>query len=183
MGLMLAAFVWGLAEATIFFIIPDVILTYIALQNIKKALLACLFALIGALIGGTSLYFWSLSDPATVITVLNIIPAINSEMIQEVERSLRQDGLLAMVLGPTQGIPYKIYASYASYAPTVGIGYLTFLLASIPARLMRFLAVTVTAWLVSKYVFGKCTLRQKQWILSWVWVLVYVTYFGVNPSG
>lgn len=176
---MLAAFGWGLAEATLFFVIPDVILTYIALKNIKKALLACLYALIGALIGGTILYFWSSSDPKQVVTILNAIPAINSEMIHEVEQSLRQDGLLAMVLGPTQGIPYKIYASFA---PTVGIGYFSFLLASIPARLMRFLAVTVMAWLVSKYVFGKCTLWQKQMILTGVWVLVYVVYFWVNPS-
>jgi hypothetical protein len=46
------AALWGLAEATLFFIVPDVWLTLITVWSPRKALIACLFALLGALAGG-----------------------------------------------------------------------------------------------------------------------------------
>src|SRR5699024_12531717 len=63
------------------------------------------------------------------------VPAINESMMEEVKGSLQNEGLIAMILGPTKGIPYKIYAIYANQ---LGIGFISFILASIPARFIRF---------------------------------------------
>jgi len=52
MGVGLAAFLWGLAEATCFFIVPDVLLSFIALRRLRTALLCCGLALAGALLAG-----------------------------------------------------------------------------------------------------------------------------------
>lgn len=49
------AFAWGLAEATFFFIVPDVFTTRLALQDFKRALISCIFTLAGALLGGVTL--------------------------------------------------------------------------------------------------------------------------------
>ena len=48
------ASLWGFAEATVFFIVPDVLLSWLALRSPKSGLIACLFALLGALIGGSA---------------------------------------------------------------------------------------------------------------------------------
>lgn len=44
-----AALLWGFAEATLFFLVPDVLLIWIAVQRTRReALVACAFALGGA---------------------------------------------------------------------------------------------------------------------------------------
>lgn len=50
--LIIAAFCWGLAEATFFFIVPDVLLTAITIVSVPRALRALVFSLLGATIGG-----------------------------------------------------------------------------------------------------------------------------------
>ena len=49
MLLRVAVAVWGFAEATLFFIVPDVLLSYVALKNLRAALLTCFIATGGAL--------------------------------------------------------------------------------------------------------------------------------------
>src|SRR5258706_1708194 len=58
MPIILASFVWGLAESSFFFFVPDVGLTFLALRNYRAALRATLAALAGALIGGALMYAW-----------------------------------------------------------------------------------------------------------------------------
>jgi hypothetical protein len=50
------AFAWGLAEATVFFVVPDVWISRLALSSWRAALRGCALALVGALVGGVLLY-------------------------------------------------------------------------------------------------------------------------------
>jgi len=51
MGMIaLISFIWGFAEATFFFFIPDIYLTRVALSQPKKAYLACCYATLGAIV-------------------------------------------------------------------------------------------------------------------------------------
>ena len=62
---MLIAGIWGFAEATLFFIVPDVWLTLIAVRRgLVPALAACGWALAGALAGGLAMYAWGVFDSA-----------------------------------------------------------------------------------------------------------------------
>src|SRR3546814_4475619 len=45
---------WGFAEATVFFVVPDVWISRRALSSWRAALRSCGFALAGALVGGRS---------------------------------------------------------------------------------------------------------------------------------
>ena len=45
--LYVVATLWGFAEATLFFVIPDVLLSYVALSRLRPALKACGFATLG----------------------------------------------------------------------------------------------------------------------------------------
>ena len=61
--LMIFAAVWGFAEATFFFFIPDILLTYIAFRHgVRKASVATLYAVLGAVFGGMLMYFWGMRD-------------------------------------------------------------------------------------------------------------------------
>jgi len=179
MGVIIASLLWGFGEATLFFIIPDVLLSAIALQRAKRAFYACLYALIGALIGGTIMYMWGANAPIESVDIVEKVPAIDHTMLQEVKTSLSDDGLLAMILGPTKGIPYKIYAITAYQA---GISYIAFLLASIPARFIRFFLVTSLTWLISRYLLKHQSMKIKYSIWAVAWLIIYVIYFWNNPS-
>lgn len=64
--LLLMAGIWGFAEATFFFIIPDVILTLIAMHGLRRGMTACLIALFGAMLGGIVIYFAATYDFAEI---------------------------------------------------------------------------------------------------------------------
>ena len=113
------AALWGVAEATVFFIVPDVLLSWLALQSYKPAFIACLWALAGALVGGGIIWFVGLSNPDMVRTMLVSLPAISDEMITNVAQQLDESGLVALFVGPMIGTPYKIYALEAA---TSGFG-------------------------------------------------------------
>jgi len=59
---VLAAFVWGLAEATFFFVIPDVFLSFVALLDWPRTSKHILAAIAGALLGGALLFHWASAD-------------------------------------------------------------------------------------------------------------------------
>ena len=50
------AFIWGLAEATLFFLVPDILFTYLAINNPRGAVKASLYALLGAMIGAVVVF-------------------------------------------------------------------------------------------------------------------------------
>src|SRR5690349_1090320 len=108
------ALLWGFSEATIFFIVPDVWISIVALSSLQDGLHACLYALAGAILGGIIMYRWGRLDIKAVNDFMVKIPAIRTKDIQEVEASLQKSGVFAILLGPLLGIPYKIYAANSS---------------------------------------------------------------------
>lgn len=178
MGLMLLAFIWGLTEATFFFIIPDVILTFIAIHGFNAGLNGSLYALAGAMAGGAVMYVWSAGSRSSAQRFVERIPAIQSKMMKDVEESLLQKGLIVMILGPIRGIPYKVYAIYA---PHTGIGFIKFLIASIPARFIRFFVTSLVAWLLAVVLFPDLVMWLKYTVWAVVWIIVYIIYFSIHP--
>ena len=142
-------------------------------------MIACVFALLGALAGGGLMYGWGAVDLETVLTVLDYIPAIHPEMLKQVEGELQQRGLLAPFLGPIQGVPYKIYAAQAAGQ---GIGFASFLLVSIPARMLRFVLLTLIACLVTRKLCAGWTPRQRMLLLGSGWGAFYTWYLLSMPN-
>ena len=167
------AFVWGLAEATLFFIVPDVALSIIALKGVDIGLVACLYALAGALTGGMIMFYWGQADNAKVTRVLARIPAIRLKDIEKVRSDLNKSRLFAVLLGPILGIPYKIYAAYAHLITSIYY----FLLISIPARIVRFVLLTfLTPYMISKFAPDAPYKSQVQLVLI-LWTIFYSIYF------
>jgi len=87
------ASLWGFAEATLFFIVPDVLLSWLALRSPKRGLIACLFALLGALIGGSAMWLWGRFDPDSARTIFELLPAIGGASIASVQEQLADSGI------------------------------------------------------------------------------------------
>lgn len=172
--LLVIAFLWGVAEATLFFIVPDVFFTYLVLFDLRLGSWSCLFALMGALIGGGLMYRWGDKNFDLVAGIVESLPGISNRLIQREKTNLREKGGWAILLGPLKGVPYKIYAicSHSS-----SISFFQFLLISIPARLMRFVFSILMAELVFHKLLPKLSLMTHIVSLSGFWLIFYTGYF------
>lgn len=173
---LVIAFLWGLAEATLFFIVPDVYLGFVALLHWRKGLLAILAAVAGAMIGGAIMYTLAAANGVAINQLLVRIPLISPEMVHTVAEQMRGSGLVAMVSGPLQTIPYKIYAAQAGqqHLPLI-----PFLLVTIPARLERFLPVALGSAALGT-AFKRFVQRHTPLVIAaygLMWVAVYVLYY------
>ena len=166
--------IWGLAEATFFFIVPDVLLSYIAINKVKVARTACIFATIGALIGGLIMYAWGQRNLESAEMFLNKVPAISEEMLDDINLQVEDDRGLAIFKGPLKGQPYKAYAVYSG---SEEIDYLSFILITIPARMIRFIITILLADFFLNKILGKRKKINKALLLSCWWVIFYSAYF------
>jgi membrane protein YqaA with SNARE-associated domain len=173
-GLYTLAFAWGLAEATFFFLVPDVLLTRIALRDLRQSLVAALFALAGALLGGAAL--WVAAQQGATLPLLKFydyVPGISRELLGETAQAIHSQGVTSLFTGAWRGQPYKLLAVHAG-AQNVPLA--LFLVASLFARLARFVITTVSAWLIGRQlqVLPEPTRFN---IHTLFWAVFYVVYF------
>ena len=145
------SFAWGFAEGTIFFVVPDVLISLAALFSPRRAGLHVAAAVAGAVLAGAILFQWARSSEATARTWVANVPFVSAEMFEQVDRDYRAFGAAALFKGPAYGIPYKIYAVEAPKHISLS----TLLLVTIPARLERLLL----AWLF----FSAVGLGLRRW--------------------
>ncbi|MFB4162156.1 hypothetical protein ACE1TF_19985 [Geomicrobium sp. JSM 1781026] len=175
MGVKRWGAIWGFAEATVFFIVPDVLITYAALTKTRTFIVwLCLYTLIGALVGGTLMYALGIGFVKEGNELLTHIPAIDAQLVADVQQSLIESGLIAMLLGPTQGIPYKIFALNAYHAD---VYFWLFIIISVPARVIRFLLAGLLVSFISQTLLKRQSKTVK--VVLWLsfWVIFYTFYF------
>lgn len=175
-----AAFVWGLAEATVFFIVPDVLLTYAAIRlGMKKALTLCVSAALGAVLGGTAMIVAAGHDPAAVNAMLDAIPAISAGMIAETRAAMIGNWPAAVFTGAVTGIPFKIFAAQSAILEIPAVAFLGIGLA---ARLARFVLAVALARLAEAALRSAGAGRYA--VAAWLgfWCLFYAFYFSVMAN-
>ena len=179
---IIIAFVWGFAEATAFFIVPDVYLGFVALFNWRRGLRAMIAALIGAMAGGSVMYILARENPSGLNLFLTHVPMINAPLVEDVGNKMHSDGLITLLNGPLRGIPYKIYAVQAGEQ---SLSFLYFLLMTIPARLERFLPVVLILGGMGKW-FGSFFEKHTKFVVggyALMWGIIYfvfVYYFNFH---
>ena len=176
---LVIAFLWGMAEGTLFFMVPDVYLTLIALIHWRIGLSATFVTVAGAMVGGAIMYTLAVYDGALMAKVLTLIPLVSMEMLHTVATQMQTYGFGAMVRFPLQA-PYKVYAVEAGQQH---LPFLTFLLITIPSRLGRILPVTFVGVLLGA-VLKKFIQRHTEFVVGvhvLVWVGVHVlAYLWMN---
>jgi membrane protein YqaA with SNARE-associated domain len=174
------ALLWGFAEATLFFIVPDVWLSVVAVwRGRRAALLAAGWAVGGAVVGGALMHIWGASSPDAAVAALARLPAISPAMIAGVHADLERLRGAAVVIGAVTGVPYKIYAVLAQEA---GLQLPLFLLISVPARAIRFVIVVLVADRLNEMLARRLTPRWRYGVLGIVWIVFYSFYFATMPN-
>ena len=105
-----------------------------------------------------------------------MVPFVRDVMFSKVQQDFDSYGAKTLLVGPTQGIPYKVYAVEAPGQCAM----LAFLLVSIPARLERLML----SWILFSAVgFGLRKLRSLPAVAvmfhAGYWIIVYVYYWSV----
>lgn len=179
LGLTGLAFVWGVAEATLFFIVPGVLISAVALRSLRLATRLALWATVGSVVGGALMYSWGAGDSMRAFAMLDSLPAVTRLMIEEVGYTLERHGLAAVLTGAYLAVPYKIYAAQAG-ALDLPLG--QFLLYTLPARLPRLLLIAVVTWYLSRRTERQLSFEARAGILAAVWLVFYAGYFALMPG-
>jgi membrane protein DedA with SNARE-associated domain len=168
---------WGLAEATVFFLVPDILITASALFSPKKSFAQMIAILVGSLLGGALLYTAADKYPDETKNVVLHVPFIKLHTIEQADHQMQEHGMLAMCIGEFSGVPYKTYAIGAPrHSP-----FEVFMAMSIPGRLPRLLL----SWAGSS-LLGMLFRRQIQasplaalGLLAICWIGFYTYYWSI----
>ncbi len=126
------------------------------------------------MVGGALMYEAGRRDDGRLRALFLRIPGIGPAMLERVTQQVGSRGFLAVLLGPLYGTPYKLYAVEAGRRcmPLARL-----MLVTVPARLLRFLAVTLlAAWLAHGLLPA---LSQDAKYAAWgvAWIVFYAWYF------
>jgi membrane protein YqaA with SNARE-associated domain len=170
------AFVWGFAEATFFFVVPDVVISAAAMLCPRRAWKHVVAATLGALLGGALMFNWAVRDGTRARGDVMRVPFVRSEMFNQVDASYAKHGLGAIFLGPLGGIPYKIFAVEGRHF----VGYGEFLWATVPARGYRFVFVWLAFGFAGRMIrrYLKRTGARLLAGHAAFWVVLYAVYWG-----
>jgi membrane protein YqaA with SNARE-associated domain len=170
---------WGFAEATVFFVVPDVWISLVAVRSLRQGLWTCAFALAGALAGGIVVYLLGLRHQAALLAWYDHLPAISRGLIVQVSGQLQSLGATGVVLGGFTGAPYKLYAAQAASA---GMDLPLFLAASVLARGSRFVLVAMVVGLVARALAARLGNRTAHRAVLVFWLLFYAWYWSRMPN-
>jgi membrane protein YqaA with SNARE-associated domain len=176
-----AALFWGFAEATLFFVVPDVFLTLMAArQGARRLLWLCASSAFGALLGGSAMMWWGAHDIATARAAVSHLPAISAAMIAGTAAAMSQPSWpLAMLLGAFGGIPYKVFAMEAGAA---GLSLAPFLAASFVVRFARFCLAVLLVRLAVRFLAGRFSPSLLTLALAGLWAAFYALFWSLMPS-
>jgi membrane protein YqaA with SNARE-associated domain len=171
---------WGFAEATFFFVVPDVLFTRTTLLSVKRGWLQLAAAVIGATIAGALMYVWASGSPAQARSAVAAVPFLGEKIVAPAEQRWNDRGTPSLFSNPLSGVPYKVHAVLAPSHVSLP----TFLLLSLPLRAERMLLsmivfVPLAMW-VRRDEIGRKTIALR--IHAGFWLLVYAVYWSVNYS-
>jgi membrane protein YqaA with SNARE-associated domain len=162
------AALWGIAEASLFFVVPDVLITFVVMRfGLRQGLLLCVVAAIFAAGTGYGMWLWGAHDPEGARHVMLLVPAIGPDLLARAQNEIAAGWPIHLVTGAMTGVPYKLYAVEAG---AQGISPLLFLPMSFVARLSRFVLTAVAAAAGREAVtrLGKPGWRYGIWALAWI---------------
>lgn len=171
------AFVWGFAEGTLFFVVPDVGFTLTTGLRPKRGLLQLALAVAGGLLAGNVMYSWAAANPRQAQSTVAAVPFVGERMLEDTYRRYEARGGWAMLEGPLRGVPYKVYAVLAP----ARLSFAEFFLLSIPARAERMLISWIAVALIA--LFLRRIDEPRRWRIAVAlhavcWIALYTYYWG-----
>ncbi|MBC6982775.1 hypothetical protein [Caulobacter sp. 17J80-11] len=176
-----AAFLWGAAEAFLFFVVPDVLLAWVALRRgLKAALICSLLAAAGATLGGAAMYGWAARSPETAARAVEAVPAVQDGSTDRAVEAMRREGWFrAAATGAFAGRPYKLYSAAA---PRAGVKPAAWVAGAAPIRLPRFLMMSVGFAALGALLRERMDRRMMLAVYGTGWALFYAAFWTVTPG-
>lgn len=170
---IVASALWGYAEATRFWLVPDIVLSWIALNASRFTMQSVVAATLGAIAGGVRMHRHAASER----DLLKEIPGISEAMLDDAHAKFAGHGWASVVRAPLDGIPYKVYATESALAGRP----LGELVAWTPiARLWRFYLTSAGASVIGRLFARSIRRHERRWLLASAgfWLVVYIRYFA-----
>jgi 1-acyl-sn-glycerol-3-phosphate acyltransferase len=168
--------VWGLAEAILLPVVPDVALCLLALAAPRRA--AVLFAAMvaGAVAGSLILHAWASADPDGVARLLLLLPGIDQPMLDGAARAV-DGGNLGAFAGFGPGTPVKVYTR--AWAADGGSP-LLLVLGIVLNRVTRVGSAVLVATLLGLAAPGWLRRHDRQVIAAYAafWIALYASYLA-----
>lgn len=105
---------WGAAEASVFFVVPDVWLGFVALLAPRSALTATGATVGGAVVGAAVAFRLAQAAPDRYTSYLRRLPGIRPDDPEVTAAELREHGSVAFFRAPLGGQPVKLYVAAAA---------------------------------------------------------------------
>lgn len=169
---------WGLLEATVFFVVPDVPLSFAALASWRRALRLMVWTLAGAVLGGLVMFAWATADAASARRVVEGVPAVSDELVASVRADVAAVGAGSMFAGAFTGRPYKVYAVECAAA---GVPVASFAMMSVPARAARFVVVIAVTAGVRAAIGRRVSDAGARRLLLALWLVFYAAFLSLMP--
>jgi membrane protein YqaA with SNARE-associated domain len=160
------AFLWAVAEATVWPIMPDAALVPMALARPGSWWRLVVAAALGTTVGGVVSYRLGRSRP--VRSDVERLAMVRPAMVGAVERWLEAEGPRGVWRQPATGVPFKVFARVAGARRLPVVPFLAW---AVAARGVRFFVLTGLAALVG----GRwpAVVARWYWLLSGVWAAVF----------
>jgi membrane protein YqaA with SNARE-associated domain len=162
----LLMFVWAVAEATVWPIMPDAALVPLALARPKSWWRLVAASALGTTLGGIVSYRVGQAWPDG--GAVSALPLVRPPMVQAVSRWFTDEGARGVVRQPSSGVPYKVFARLAG---SQGLALGPFLGWAVAARSGRFMATAGAAALVGRTV--PALGRRWFWPATSAWAVIF----------
>jgi hypothetical protein len=178
---LLIGAVWGFAEATLFFIVPDVWLGFVAIFARRWAGGVVVAAIVGAAIGSVVLWYWSLASGPVVSRLLLELPGLNEVDLVQARGALVSQGAPAIAFAWLQAVPIKVYVHEAAL---VGVPLADVLAYVAFNRLVRLGLVVALAAVVGRVLETMIRARAAVAVVGYVvlWLGLYAAYYALHGA-
>lgn len=136
-------FVWAMAEALVWFVIPEFLLILLVFMRIRRKRELLYYDIAGTAAG--TLIAFAAHVPVRLIDKL---PYIQPNMVLQVKYWFNHHGILGLAYQPFSGVPYKVFTNLA---PHYHFFILTFLIVAVIVRISRYYLIYL--FLTSIYPF------------------------------
>jgi hypothetical protein len=169
-------FLWGFAEGTLFFIVPDLILSWASLAGVKHGAKIFGAILAGAVVAGLCLYTWAVWRPDSARSVVASVPFVRARMFDKVEADYRMHGVTGIFYTLGTGIPYKVYAVLAPPITNPATWALVTVFARLERMALSWLIPTFLGWFLRRWIRNHQRLTAALWL--GFWTITYAIYWS-----
>jgi hypothetical protein len=171
-------FAWGLAEGIVFFIVPDVYISFATLFSPASGAVAWLASIAGSAVAVSILSVLARIPDLDYRKFLESVPGISAALVERVSKTLSAEGLPFDPLLALGGVPLKVYAGVA-FSLEIPLG--TVLLWTVFARVARIAPTLLFAAAVRRLFRRSIDARPAAWaaLVAIFWLFFYVLDFIV----